>query len=219
MFFFTLILFIRYVYAVLGLIVLINYYDYLKTNFKKYRIYIIKYSIIFFIPVLFWGKYLISVQEQNLTEIRYVSRFKTDNPILYNIKCGLGLEQHNEVDKVNGIPAFISLFVPKTGIRSYVFSLILIAGFVLGYVKRLKSAEIKKLFISISIVMIGFILAGTGFSRYWLALLPGFYLGYYYLFKMFNVRDKYFIYLSQILALIYIINEIRLDAMILNRYL
>lgn len=217
--FFLLMVLTRYVYAVLGLVVLINYYDYLKINFKKYKIEIIKYSVLFLIPVLFWGKYIISIEEQNLSEARYFSRFKIDNPILYNIKCGLGLVQHYEVGKINGLPAFISLFVPKTGIRNYTISILLIAGFVIGFIKKLKFEEIKKLFISILMVMFGFLLAGTGFSRYWLILLPGFYLGYYYLFKMFNINDKWFIYLSQILALIYIVNEIRLDAIILNKYI
>ena len=160
----------------------------------------------------------LSVDEQNLTEIRYVSRFKVDNPLLYNIKCGLGLEQHYEVDKINGIPAFISLFVPKTGIRSHIVSVILIGGFVFGYYRKLKSNEIKKLAISIIMIMFGFLIAGTGFSRYWLVLLPGFYLGYYFLFKSFNIKEKWFIYLSQLLALIYIVNEIRLDIIILERY-
>ena len=216
---FILMVLARYVFAVLGVVVLITYYDYLKVNFKNYGIEILKYSILFLIPVLFWFKYVFSVEEQNLSGIRYLGRFKIENPILYNIKCGLGLEQHYEVNKVNGIPAFISLFVPITGVRNYIISIILIVGFIFGFTKKLKSMEIKKLFISIILIMLGFIIAGTGFSRYWLTLLPGFYLGYYYLFKMFNINDKWFIYLSQMLALIYVVNEIRLDIVILNKYL
>ncbi|KAA5822435.1 hypothetical protein FPF71_14925 [Algibacter amylolyticus] len=216
--FFTLIVFTRYVYAVLGLVVLINYYDYLKENFNKYSVTIIKYSLLFLIPFLFWGKYILNVEEQNLSEISYFERYKIDNPILYNIKCGLGLEKHHEVDKINGIPAFASLFIPITGFRNYTISLILIFGFICGLIKHIKRCAIKKLLIATVLIMFGFILAGTGFSRYWLMLLPAIYLGYFYLFKMLNINNKWFIYASQIISLVYIVNEVRIDILVIERY-
>ncbi|GAA4883778.1 hypothetical protein GCM10023311_02530 [Flaviramulus aquimarinus] len=211
-----LLVFTRYVYAVLGIVVLVTYYEYLKTNFKKYRIEIIKYSIIGLIPILIWGKYILNVEKENLSGISYFKRFEIENPILYNIKCGLGLEKHYEVDKINGIPAFISLFVPITGIRNYAISVILILAFVFGYILKRKNLALKKLFLSIILIMLGFLFAGTGFSRYWLILLPGFYLGYYFLWKKLNLKTKWFIYLSISIALICVINEIRLDILVLN---
>jgi hypothetical protein len=217
--FFILLIFTRYVYAVLGLVVLVNYHEYLKTNFIKYRADIIKYSIVFLIPVLLWGKYIINVEKENLSGISYFKRFEIDNPILYNIKCGLGLEKHHEVDKINGIPAFVSLFIPKTGIRNYSISVLLILAFVFGYILKQKNLALKKLLLSITLIMLGFLFAGTGFNRYWLILLPGFYLGYYFLWERLNLKTTWFIYLSLGIALIFAINEIRLDILIFNNYL
>jgi len=216
--FFTLIVFTRYVYAVLGLVVLFNYYEYLKVNFKKYSIPIVKYSLLFFIPFIFWGKYVLNIEEQNLSEISYFERYKIDNPIVYNVKCGLGLEKHHEVDKINGIPAFASLFIPITGFRNYLLSFILISGFMFGLIKHIKRPAINKLLISTLLIMLGFIFAGTGFSRYWLVLLPAFFLGYFYLFKMLNINNKWFIYASQIICLVYIVNEIRIDILVIGKY-
>ncbi|SFD02780.1 hypothetical protein [Algibacter pectinivorans] len=217
--FFILMVFTRYLYAVLGVVILLCYYDYLKENFKNYSLPIVTYSLIFLIPVILWAKYLLNIEEQNLSEISYFNRFKVGNPLLYNIKCGLGLEQHHEVDKINGIPAFASLFIPITGFRNYLISFILIFGFVCGLVKHLKRPAVSKLFISSMLIMLGFVFAGTGFSRYWLVLLPSFYLGYYYLFKLLNIRDKWIVYGSQLVSFIYILNEIRLDILIVNKYL
>ena len=156
---------------------------------------------------------------QNLSEISYFNRFKADNQFLYNIKAGLGLIQHHEVGKINGIPAFISLFIPITGFRSYLLSIGLILAFIFGYVKKVHSEGIKVLLISIVLIMTGLIFAGTGFNRYWLILLPGFFLGYYLLGTMLKVKDRWFIYASQVLCLIYIVNELRIDYLILNKHL
>ena len=105
---------------------------------------------------------------QNLSEISYFNRFKTDNQLLYNMKAGLGLIQHHEAGKINGIPAFISLFVPITGFRNYLLSLVLILSFIYGYVRKNNTEGIKILLTSIVLLMTGLIFAGTGFSRYWL---------------------------------------------------
>jgi len=215
--FFVLMVFTRYVYAILGIIILYKYYDYLRNNFSKYGIMIIKYSLLFAIPVLLWGKFILNIENQNLSEISYFDRFKTESPILYNIKCGLGLEKHYEVDKINGIPAFATLFVPKTGFRNYGFSLLLIFGFIYGLLTQRLMLNVRVLFLTTLLIMLGLIIAGTGFSRYWLVLLPSFCLGYYYLFQKLGLKDLYFVRFSQLIALIYIVNEIRLDIMILNK--
>lgn len=219
LFFFMVLILTRYVYAVLGIIVLITFFRYINDNKKKYFNKILKYSIIVLIPIVLWIKYVYNIEQTNLSEISYFDRFKVENPLLYNIKCGLGLIKHHEVTKINGLPAFVSLFVPITGLRSYVMSLILISAFVLGYIFKSKTYGIQMLFAAIVLVMLGFVVAGTGFSRYWIVLLPGFFLGFYLLWRKINLKDSWYIYGSQALSLIYIINEIRLDFFVINNNL
>jgi hypothetical protein len=216
--FFLLLSITRYLYLILGLLVVYKFYQHFKHRDRKSIYNLITYSIILTLPLLFWFKYVYYIEMQNLSEISYFNRFKTDNQLLYNIKTGLGLIQHHEVDKINGIPAFISLFVPITGIRNYLLSLVLILSFIYGYVKKNNTEGIKILLTSIILLMTGLIFAGTGFSRYWLILLPGFLLGYYLLGTKFKMKDDWFIYASQILCFIYIANELRLDYLIFNKY-
>lgn len=217
--FFILLVFTRYVYAVLGVVLLMVYYDYIKADVNKYLKRIIIYSFIFLMPVIIWGKYLIQVEKNNLSEISYFNRFKIEHPILYNVKCGLGFEKHYEVSRVNGIPAFASLFIPKTGYRNLWLSVVLILMFLYGYWVAVKTLGMKRLLWAISLIMLGFVFAGTGFSRYWLVLLPGFYLGYYFILKSFGFKEQMFIYLVQIISFIYILNELRLDVLIVNQHL
>ena len=209
----------RYLYIVLGAIIIFNFYQYYKTNNKQTIYQLIKYTIILILPIIFWAKYVYNIEQNNLSEISYFNRFKTDNQLLYNVKAGLGLIKHHEVSRVNGIPAFISLFVPITGFRSYLLSVILIFAFIFGYVRKNNLLGIKILITSILLTMFGLIIAGTGFSRYWLILLPGFLLGYYFLISKFNIEDKWFVYMAQIVSFIYILNEVRLDFLILNKYI
>ncbi|WP_158844243.1 hypothetical protein [Algibacter sp. L1A34] len=217
--FFTVLILTRYVYAVLGLLVLIVFIRYLKNDRKQYLIKILKYSIIVLIPIGLWIKYVYNIEQNNLSEISYFDRFKIDNPLLYNIKCGLGFIQHHEVGKINGVPAFASLFVPITGFRHYIISTLIISAFILGYIFNEKTYGIKMLFFAIILVLLGFVFAGTGFSRYWLVLLPGFFLGFYFLWRKFKLKDIWFIYASQTIAVLYIINEIRLDFLVINNNL
>jgi hypothetical protein len=170
------------------------------------------------LPLIFWFKYVYNIEQNNLSEISYFNRFKTENQLLYNIKSGLGIIKHSEVNRVNGIPAFISLFIPITGLRDYVTSIILILAFIYGYIRKNNSLGIKILLTAILLTMLGLIFAGTGFSRYWLILLPSFLLGYYFLVQKLNIKDKWFVYVSQIVCFIYIVNEIRIDFLILNKY-
>ena len=65
--------------------------------------------------------------------------------------------------------------------------------------------------------MLGLIVAGTGFSRYWLVFLPGYWLGFYFCFNHLKIEDNYFEKLSLLLAVIYVINELRLDYLIVSK--
>ena len=217
--FFVILVLTRYLYAVLGVIILYNCYKYYMKLSKEKTLRLLKYSIIIALPVLLWLKYVNNIEQNNLSEISYFSRFKAENPMLYNIKAGLGIIKHEEVNKINGIPAFVSLFVPIDGFRSYLLSIALILTFIAGYLSRKLPLGSKMLITSIILAMLGLIFSGTGFSRYWLILLPGFLLGYYYLASKFNIPDKWIIYAVYSICIVYIINEFRLDYLILNRYL
>lgn len=216
--FFLLLSITRHLYLILGILVLYKLYEHYKLRDRKSIYKLITYSFILTLPLIFWFKYIYNIEMQNLSEISYFNRFKTDNQLLYNMKAGLGLIQHHEAGKINGIPAFISLFVPITGFRNYLLSLVLILSFIYGYVRKNNTEGIKILLTSIVLLMTGLIFAGTGFSRYWLILLPGFLLGYYLLGTKFKMKDDWFIYASQILCFIYIANELRLDYLIFNKY-
>jgi len=221
-FLFLLLLLTRYLYIVLGVFVLIYYYRCFQQqkvsrniNFLK----IILYTIILLIPLFLWFRYVYITEQNQTIGISYFNRFKSDNIFIYNIKCGLGLLQHHEVSNINGIPAFISLFVPVTGLRNFPLSILLILLFIFGYIKRKKTLGVSTLFVAIILIMIGLIFAATGFSRYWLILLPGFYLGYYYAYKFLKLKDEWFVILAKIIAVFYVINELRLDYIILSRHI
>lgn len=206
----------RYVFLVLGLVMIWRYRDYIKQDFNKYKWALLKYSLFIALPLLVWFKYVYWVENQNLSEISYFDRFKDENPWLYNIKAGLGLIKHHEVSRVNGIPAFISLFVPVTGIRNFPSSILLIFLFVLGYLKNLNSLKTGRLFLALVLVFLGYLIAGTGFSRYWMPLIPGILIGYYFLGRWLNVREKWMLYTGYVIAFIYIANEFRLTFKIIS---
>lgn len=218
--FFVILVLTRYVYAVLGILIVYNLIRYYKSAGKSNFYKLFLYCILFSLPVLFWAKYIYGI-EQVVTseEVSYFKRFKSENPIFYNIKAGLGLIKHEEVRKVNGIPAFASLFVPIDSFRSYLISVALILSFITGYLTTKLKLGSRMLFTAIILTMLGLIFSGTGFSRYWLILLPGYLLGFYYLAKRINIPDKIILYTIYGLCFLYVINEIRLDFLILNRYL
>ncbi|MCA0132000.1 hypothetical protein [Winogradskyella alexanderae] len=218
--FFVILVLTRYLYAVLGVIIVYNLYRYYKAQGAKSIYKLGLYCVVFSIPVLFWAKYVYIIeQEVTSEEVSYFKRFKSENPIVYNIKAGLGLIKHEEVRKVNGIPAFASLFVPIDSYRNYWLSIGLVFAFLAGYFSRKLMLGEKILATAIILTMLGLIFAGTGFSRYWLILLPGYLLGFYYLIQKFEISEKWIIYGIYTLCIIYIINEFRLDYLILNRYL
>ena len=221
LFFFLILMMTRYLFAVLGLVVIYYFYrcfkvESLSLSQKKAIIF---YSMLYLLPVLFWFKLVYQIEYHNLSEISYFDRFKEGRGILVNILSGLGLEQHPEAGRINGIPAFVSLFVPITGLRNFTISILLIGLFLLGYFKANKPRGIQLIFYSTILVMLGLIFAGTGFSRYWLVLLPCYYLGFYFVFKQLKFDDDLFFKISKFVAIVYVINELRLDYLIISEYL
>ncbi|WP_431158338.1 hypothetical protein [Winogradskyella poriferorum] len=217
--FFVMLILTRYVYAILGLIILYNCFRYYKASSYATIYSLLKYSILISLPVLLWLKYVQNIEKNNLSEISYFSRFEAENPLLYNIKAGLGIIKHEEVNKINGIPAFASLFIPIDGYRNYLLSIGFIILFLAGYLtKPLKFGE-QILLSAIILTMLGLIIAGTGFSRYWLILLAGFVLGIYYFLERLSIRESWILNAMYVISIIYIINEFRLDYLILNRYI
>jgi hypothetical protein len=162
-------------------------------------------------------KYVYNIETQNLSEISYYNRFKSDSPLLYNIKAGLGIIKHYEVSRVNGIPAFASLFIPITGFRSFFLSILMLFLILYGLFLKLSNPAIKFIILSITLTMIGFVLSGTGFSRYWLVLLPAFFLGFSLLGLKFGIKKYILIPLMIGVSFIYVLNEVRLDVLVLNR--
>ena len=215
----VLLIFSRYVYAVIGILVLLYYYFiYINSRTSFWKLFVI--SLILIAPMFLWFKYIHNIETQNLSEISYFDRYKSsENPLLYNLKCGLGLAQNHEVGRINGIPAFISLFLPITGIRNYFLSILLLIIIVFGLYKNKKNKIVFSLFVSFILVFLGFTFAGTGFSRYWLVLLPIIYLGFYYSYTYFFKNPKYFILFSKVACLILLLNEVRITILLLNKNL
>ena len=218
---FVILLLTRYLYAVFGVLLLFKLLPYFQEVVKK-RNYLdarklMTIVLLSFLPLLFWFKYVYYLEKEVDIGLSYFNRFK-NNGLWYNISAGLGFSKHEEVGNINGIPAFISLFVPMTGLRSWLVSIFLITSFCAGFVLKRKIKIYFRLFLAIILVMGGLIFAGTGFSRYWLVMLPGFLLGFYLLFHAFKLRDSYFVLLTKIVAVVYVINEIRLDIKIFNNY-
>jgi hypothetical protein len=127
------------------------------------------------------------------------------------------LEQHYQVNRVNGIPAFISLFVPVTGIRNFAISLVLLLAVFFGLYKNRKNPITKQLGIAFALVFLGFVLAGTGFSRYWLVLLPIIYLSFYYIYTLFIKKANYFIYASNLFFIVLLLNEFRITLLLIKK--
>lgn len=217
---FSILVITRYLYGVCIFITgffIANYFlELIKRRDYRSINKVLIYSFICVLPLIIWFKYVYFVERGINIEQSYFTRFK-ENDIFYNIKAGLGIIKHEEVNKINGIPAFISLFVPITGLRNWLISIALIVAFCFGYISKWKVKEYRVIFIAIILIMLGLIVAGTGFSRYWLVLLPGYWLGFYFCFNYLKIKDNYFEKLSLLLAVIYVINELRLDYLILSK--
>jgi len=209
----------RYLYAVMGVVAL---FVFVKLSLKRdFRVIgkMVAITACVCIPLLVWAKYVNNIEKENLSQISYFKRFKEENQLTYNVKAGLGLIKHREVHRVNGIPAFISLFVPITGIRNMAISIVLLLLIIYGYIRRTSTTGLQMLVLVMALVMVGLIFAGTGFSRYWLILLPGFFLGYYFAAQKIGINNKWFVMGAQAVCLLYIVNELRLDYLILNTHL
>ena len=211
----------RYVFAVLILLAVIKIFPYFKILIKKKDFLtlgkISTYIFICTIPLILWFKYVYNLEREIESGFSYFGRFK-DKDIFYNIKAGIGLIKHQEVSNINGIPAFITLFLPITAFRSWILSFALLLPIIIGYLTNINKHYFRSLGLVIILLMGGLIFAGTGFSRYWLPLLPGFLVGFYLFFNTLNLKDSHFVILSKIVAVIYVINELRLDVKILNNY-
>src|SRR5690606_28819801 len=109
--------------------------------------------------------------------------------------------------------------LPIHGFRSWILSIILILFFCMGFLSKWKYSNFRILFLTILMVMGGFVFAGTGFSRYWLLMLPGYVLGFYLFSKFLNLDDKFFVVAAKVVAVIYVINELRLDVKVLSNFL
>lgn len=212
----------RYHYAVLGGIAVFKLFPLVKEQYQQKEFTNLRkiggYALITFLPLLFWFKYVLNVEQEMDLSLSYFNRFKNQG-LWYNIQAGLGLIKHAEVGNINGTPAFASLFLPITGFRNWILSIILFLSFIIGFIPKLKGIHFKILFAAILLSMGGLIFAGTGFSRYWLVLLPGFLLGFYLFSKFLRFDDKIFITAAKVVAVIYVINEVRLTVKVLTNFL
>jgi hypothetical protein len=210
----------RYVYAVFGLPVLFIFIHYLRElnrehSYHKIRMLFV-YTLICIVPLLFWFKYVFSVESVSDANLSYFNRFK-NNSFLYNIQAGLGIIQHEETKNINGIPAFVSLFLPITGFRSWILSLVLAGSLWIGYLSNFKKNFYPTIMLIILLLMGGLAIAGTGFSRYWLPLTPLFLLGFYQFFKLFKCDDRYWIYVAKAVILVYVLNELRVNWIVIQK--
>src|SRR5690606_4745759 len=129
-----------------GIIVLLKilkvyYYQIREGNYRLIYISLI-YSVLCMVPFLLWFKYVLYVESEIETDISYFARFQ-NNGVLDNLAAGIGLIKHPDVDNINGIPAFISLFLPIMGFRNWILSITLIVLFCWGYVVNLKNEKVS----------------------------------------------------------------------------
>ena len=212
--FFVLMSLTRYLYLILGIFLVFYLVKWIKKGFSYKRFFIT--ALIVVSPILFWFKYVYHIELNNQSEISYFNRFKNDTGLFYNIKCGLGLEKHYEVSRINGIPAFANLFIPKTGFRSFPLSIIILIFSIGGYWLHKRKKDLLTLLLFCVLPMLGLVFSGTGFSRYWLIFLPIYILGFIFTADFIKINYKWLRISSLVLAGIYIINEYRINYMVLS---
>jgi len=209
--------YLRYIYIyLLPLVFYFSFGSFKELKQLKYYADKIKlFSILSFasIFILVWVYYLVNIETGGNDGYSYLSRFS--NGFLKTISDGLGFTIAENHSRHNGIPAFISMFIPITGIRSWFLSILLIAFllFSMFYNKFLKiHREAILIFIFLYMILL---LSGTGFSRYWLSSLPLIYLAFFNFLK-----DKVHLNKLKLITLILItllfINELRITYLILN---
>jgi hypothetical protein len=211
---FSLLVMGRYVYAVYGVFVLWVLWEDAKINKalfwdKKLFTRRLVMGVLGCIPLLLWARYVSSVEMNQTLESTYFSRFYDFN-FFERIKIGLGLRDQGN-GRVNGIPAIISLFIPKTGFREWITSLaillIVLTGLFFGHAKKVDNL----LRFALLLLLLGLVFAATGFSRYWMPLLPIFWLGMYYFYRKFKLDNKYFVYFGLLFIMLYLANAARLN--------
>ncbi len=211
----------RYVFAVLLIPIVFVFYQNRqhllkfaanKSNFIVYSVLITLTTI----PLFLWTEYILSFTGERSTTISYFSRYEQDG-LFGQIKTGLGFIKGEEVARVNGIPAFATVFLPITGFRSWFVSLAILIPIVIGWVLTWKQLLSKIIIISAFIILSGYVLAGTGFSRYWLGLIPIFIFGIFSFAKKMKFSDNKLYIATLIICSIYILNEIRLDILVIQR--
>ena len=213
---------VKYVYGVLFLWIFLVWLKKIKTScnlngftktfklYKKHNIAI----IVGVLPLMVWLQYLMGVDFGAEAIESGFSQFDSsgENVLIRNLKRGLGV-MPKENGKINGIPAFINNFIPKTHLRDWTTSLlcllIVLYGLIINVIQKRNKIYVF-LLSTLLLVMLGFIISGTGFSRYWLPLFPIFYLGIRETLRCFFKKDNVFVYFVFISIFFYSLNEIRL---------
>lgn len=210
----------RYLYAVLAPFALMSAFKVLNPMIRqkkwKQTVNLITSLTVISLPFLFWIKFIYSLETHaNIGGISYFERFRSSS--LHDLlKAGLGFGNYSQLANLNGLPAFISLFIPKMGLRNGIISIILLLIISLGLFNKIKNRVYLTVLSIMLLIMAGLIFAGTGFSRYWLPLLPIFFLGFYHFMIKIRLSDTHFLIASKIIAVVYVVNEIRLDILVLK---
>ncbi|MEY4134121.1 MAG: hypothetical protein RL386_471 [Bacteroidota bacterium] len=204
----------KYVYAVFGVFLVWVLWEDIRANgrlFWEKRLLArrVLMGLAGLLPLLFWVKYISSIELAHTLSDSYFQRF-SGGSFWSRIQMGLGLVPMDN-GRFNGIPALISLFIPQTGLREW-FSSIAILVAVLGGLFTVQAKKADNLLrFALLLLMLGLVYAATGFSRYWMPLLPVFWLGIYYLYRKFKLADTYFIYFGISFSLVYLLNALRLN--------
>ena len=129
----------------------------------------------------FYVKYYCSVllpDVSKLFDFDYgATRF--DGDFKETLMKGLGFLPFKPGLRVDGIPSLINVLIPKTGLRSWWMSILVISLLVLPLIWQKSQSNwknLKLLTVVLLIVLISFVCAGTGFPRYWIPLFPIFFL-------------------------------------------
>jgi hypothetical protein len=181
----------KLVYLTLILLIIIQFKkEYKQFLRKKHRTYWIGLGVIGgLLPLVWYLKFYTTVDlkdVEKLFDFDYGTRF--NESWIDVIKKGLGLIPFKVgSNKVDGIPALITIVFPKTGFRSWSMSLILLILLVLPGFKRGENSN-RYLYLILSIVLISFTIAGTGFARYWIPVFPLFF--YFWLTSIIDLMPK-----------------------------
>lgn len=209
--------YLRYIY--IYLLPLVFYVSFSSFNeLKQLKYYTNKIKLIgilsfALILIMVWGYYLVNIESGGNDGYSYLSRFS--NGFLKTLSDGLGFTIAENHTRHNGVPAFISMFMPITGIRSWVLSIFLIAFLLLTvFYKKFFNIH-KEAVLIFAVLYLILLISGTGFSRYWLSSLPLIYLSFFNFLKDKIHLDKLKL-ITLILVIFLFINELRVTYLILN---